>query len=341
MLIRVCLQKAGSIRSFAAKTDLVTSACSFACSLATFGVRCSGTLTGSRSAGAAGRMPLLDVCQLRLGEWSKKSFSVQGQSFSLASFVDNLLTTSSSPTQAVEILDDCEYYLKQRWGLVYGEDSREYITCKGDCRPMQVPNCWSKVTTMKSLGHHLQDDNGINDCFKAVTGAMWRSFYGNLTQGLLSSSEKVKARFLNANILAVASSRWARWPYQKSYGSGLDSIQRKMLAHLLQIKPAEGEPFDAFVQRRHIICGHKASSVGRWSSKWAQGVVNWSEHVERRHDPKAWSHTALGWHDSQWLHFRRLIESSIGESRTRTRCIRGAPQRRWEEGLQLARQVVQ
>ena len=306
---------------------------------AIFKARCSGTLTGSRSAGAGGRLPLFDVCQHHLQKWNANSFQIEGRSFSLASFVDNLVTTSTSPAKATEMLDSCELYLTRHWGLVYGEDSREFVICRGDTRVFHVAPLWKQVSTMKCLGHHLADDGGIFGCMKAVEGAMWRAFFGNLTGGLLRCTDKVKSRFLVTNILAVASSRWARWPYQKNVALALDTTQRKMLAHLMQIKPATGEPYDAFCQRRRLVCGKKAAAMGRWSKKWASSTVAWAAHVERRHDEKAWSHTILGWHDSSWLQLQRLLHSIAGESRTRTRCIRGAPARRWQDGLAEAKQA--
>ena len=96
---------------------------------ALFDRRCNGTLTGSRSAEAAGRLPLIDVCQVRTQEWAGKSFQVDGHSFTLASFVDNLVSTGATTENAIEILEDCEAHLKSRWGLFYGEDSREFLTC--------------------------------------------------------------------------------------------------------------------------------------------------------------------------------------------------------------------
>ena len=121
--------------------------------------------------------------------------------------------------------------------------------------------------------------NLVND---AVVGSMWRSFFGNLTPGLLRSPEKVKMRSLESSVLSVASARWARWPYQRSYGDKIDRVHRKMVASLLKIKLAEGEPHDAFCQRRHIVTGKKAASAGRWSIRWATATVNWFAHAAGR-----------------------------------------------------------
>ena len=112
------------------------------------------------------------------------------------------------------------------------------------------------------------------------------------------------------------------------------------MSSLIGIKPAEGEPWDVFCQRRHTTTGVKASKYGRWSQKWAAGIVSWAAHVERKHDNKVWSHVLLSWHGDDWLQMQRLVASSGAESRTRTRSVHGKVHRRWEEGLCEARSRV-
>ena len=73
--------------------------------------RCIGTLTGSRSASAAGRIPLLDAAINRMNHWKHLCFEADGHHFGLATFVDNLLTTGKTPETATALLDDCEAYL--------------------------------------------------------------------------------------------------------------------------------------------------------------------------------------------------------------------------------------
>ena len=81
---------------------------------------------------------------------------------------------------------------------------------------MTVNAQWKQQASMKTLGHHLDDDAGIKTCFNKTTASMWRSFYGNLSEGLLTSNETTKLRFLNTSIATIPSFRWARWPYQES-----------------------------------------------------------------------------------------------------------------------------
>ena len=115
---------------------------------------------------------------------------------------------------------------KQFTGAVYesslreqstrADDSREVLVCKGFPFIPDSATRFSRVSTIRCLGHHIQDDAGIKDCVRYVKGAMWRSFYGNLTPGLVRASVAAKMRFLQSSIRSLASFRWSRWPYQRS-----------------------------------------------------------------------------------------------------------------------------
>ncbi len=72
-----------------------------------------------------------DCAVHRHHHWKTLCFKVPGCNLALATFVDNLLTTGITPEDATAILDDCEAYLKRRWFLEYGADSREVMVCSG------------------------------------------------------------------------------------------------------------------------------------------------------------------------------------------------------------------
>ena len=55
------------------------------------------------------------------------AFRANDRTFSLASFVDNLLSTGRSPEAAIAILQDCEDYVSQHWGLKFGDESKEFM----------------------------------------------------------------------------------------------------------------------------------------------------------------------------------------------------------------------
>ena len=152
--------------------------------MATYKNRCIGVCTGSRSAAAAGRIPLLDVASRRMSTWVPNCLTQNGCSFALATFVDNLISTGSTPEGAIKILEDCAEELASHWQLSIGQESKEFIVCRGYQRDIDVPCHWQQRYTFKTLGHHIDDDAGIAGCFQHTTAAMIRSFYGNLNNGL-------------------------------------------------------------------------------------------------------------------------------------------------------------
>ena len=115
---------------------------------ATFSRRCVGLFTGSRSAGAAGRLPLLDVASHRLARWQQDALNVDGISCCLATFVDNLATIAETPEKAIRIMKDCEDELLRRWCLRIGPDSKEFMTCRVYPLPLSVPLGWEQYSEM-------------------------------------------------------------------------------------------------------------------------------------------------------------------------------------------------
>ena len=257
----------------------------------------------------------------------------------LATFVDILIVPSETPQTAVKLQELVAEYLSRHWRLHIGADSRELIACKGWQDFSGIGPEWSIRTTMKTLGHTLAADCSIEPCFRETTSSMTKAFYGNVRLGLKRCSQSRKIKFLKTCILPIACSRWARWPWQKSYAQRLDKIQRQFIAVLFDIKAMPDEDYSMFVLRRRAVTQTIARDMGPWSVEWARGVMNWSAHVKRNHDSGSWIPRLLAWHDSVWLVLRRLLHSSPGESRTRTRSFRGKVECRWEDGLVEARRV--
>ena len=201
------------------------------------------------------------------------------------------------------------------------------MVCHGYRQPFQVPSGWQQRVALDTLGHCLDDDAGISSCFKKTSASMLRCFYSNLSTGLQRASGPAKFCFLRSCVQSVAQFRWSRWPFQRSYAGRLDASKRKMLAGLLRITPHDGEPYAAFVQRRHLQSGRLATQCGRFSHAWAESLKAWNDHVTRRHDTGTWSLALLVWKDQAWLIERRVSHSSSnfwkGEFRSCTRAYRG------------------
>ena len=268
--------------------------------------------------------------------WQSLGFHGTG----IASFVDNLLAASDDAASAIRIQDDCAKHLGLRWNLHIGEDSREYLVCKNGHDNVSSAWAWSKTSSMKALGHIIDDDGGFSSCFKATIAAMLRAFFGNLDKGLKRASERAKFRFLNSCMLSVARYRFPRWPFQVSRAHAIDRLQRKLLAIIFDIRPTADESWELFSLRRKARTQALARKCGLWSKAWASALNTWNAHLERGHDKQAWTPQLLGFRDSLWLSLQRLWSSHGAESRLGTRVVQGRPSPRWQESLAVSRSFL-
>ena len=245
-----------------------------------------------------------------------------------------------SPRDALAVQHDIEQHLKQRWGLAIGADSKEILICKGWRGRTQALHGWQVQEDMKMLGHWLSHDGGYRKCFEETTAAMLRSFYGNLNAGLKRANYRCKRNFMRTCVLPIAKSRWARWAYLSTNADKLNSLQRKMISVLHGIVPRPEEAYDAFCLRRRREAHAIAKDTGLWSFEWAKSIVSWAAHVDREHDAMTWSKHLLAWHGPEWLNLQRLLWSRPGMCATNTRCMPGAPSKRWQDGLASAKQIA-
>ena len=159
----------------------------------------------------------------------------------LATFVDNLIVPSETRQNAVKLQAHVAEYLSTRWRKRPGAESRELITCKGWQEFSGIGSEWAIKTTMKTLGHTLAADCSIEPCFRETTSSMSKAFYANVRFGLKLCSPARKIKFLKTCILPIASSRWARWPWQKSYAQRLDKLQHQFVAVLFDVRAMPDE----------------------------------------------------------------------------------------------------
>ena len=72
-----------------------------------------------------------------------------------------------------------------------------------------------------------------------------------------------------------------RWPYTRSRGEQLDSIQRVMVCKYLNIRRVAGETFERFVRRRNASISAAIQEGARWSMIWRSRMIDWHAHVQR------------------------------------------------------------
>ena len=298
--------------------------------------RTCGFFTGTRTAGTAARIPLLDAAHERGPVWSQHSACYNGMSFSVTSFVDNVYSTGSTAVDAVAVLKDLELFLNNKWRLHFGEDSKEMLPTEGCIIEPHVLNGllgWTLKRSMRCLGQILASNGSIEEDFSHAKTCMWASFWANFGPALRRAPKHAKLRFLQGCVRPIASFKWSRWPWQPTYAKKLDQLQTHMLSLVFPCAPVLNEDSSDFFRRRSLNAGRLASSMGRWGAAWARSSIAWHDHVVRAHDTKNWCHYIYSFHGHSWLEAQRLAHSRAGETnRTCTRASRAKVTRRWFEG---------
>ena len=189
---------------------------------------------------------------------------------------------------------------------------------------------------MRCLGHHISNNGSIAADFHSTTTAMWNALYANLHAGLSTAPLSAKVRFLESCVRSSGSYHWSRWPFQPTYAKRIDSLQTHMIAVLENHQPRDHEDTDDFFRRRSLSAGRVAARVGRWSHRWANSIVSWSQHLIRQHDLHAFSSRIYKYRGSAWLELQR---QSFNYFRTGTRVTHEKVCARWQDTVEPAKDI--
>jgi hypothetical protein len=308
--------------------------------------RTVGALTGTRTAGLLGRIPVEDVIKHRHSAWEQLSFKTDSCALTLATYIDNLFSTGTCAEDAVAILEDCEHHLLHSWSLTIGNDSKSFMCARGCRTPDSQTVEWahSSGDTFTALGHVLSDDGRIQPCVSAALSKMWRAFYGNFGKTMRDAPLQLKIKLLDRAVLPSASCRMSRWPYQVQSAKRIDRTQTKMIRILMNLKMKQDEDPETFVRRRNRAAAHEARRRGCWSTLWRKRVTNWNEHLGRERNQNSWAAKTLHFHGKTWLQEQRRLHavgqhSSLSAGRTGTRSFPGIVHKRWHDGVDTAMTV--
>jgi len=215
-----------------------------------------------------------------------------------------------------------------------------------------VPDNYVCNQSMNVLGHHVQSDAGARAEWRSMRGKLWGCFWKNAGNRRISKqSFENKAKLLCRSVYATFAWKFGRWPYQKSIAVEMDQMQSKMVSVLIHLPFGPLETVEGYCRRKNKLAAQLCAKIGRWSLLWAAKVVDWHAHVTRSEQYGSMTAKLVKYHDAQWLFHKRacwVAEHASSSSRvtavagrTGTRLNIGQPQTRWEEGLALARSVMQ
>ena len=295
--------------------------------------RSVGGLTGSRVAGALGRVPVEDMFVKRQEHWKRWGF---GRVISAASFVDNIFAAGRSATAVACILDDATNFLRQSWRLSIKPDSRAILQVSG-ADSDDFPPHWPRTNCFPGLGHLISSDGSISDCWQNTKRQMWAAFWRNVsTAETKKFALRIRIAQMVRTVQPILVYRLTRYPFTITMAENLDRLQRKMISIAMGLRKGVDEEPAHFIRRRGREAAVFQRDMGKWSRLWANLVVGWSGHVERNTSKRSWSSKILHIRDNAELAWRR---ADMGRPFTRSKL--GFIYRRWWESVEHARSFLQ
>ena len=300
--------------------------------------RSSGSLTGSRVAGALGRIPVMSVLDKRAPLWANCGFQA-ASALTVATYVDNIYSVSGSVLGAVDILEDVERHLASDWGLQIKSSSRSVLTAAGRAIPDGHDAMkWPVQDIFPVLGHRLDSRGSSWPCWERTKQSMWGAFYRTCgAQGYKQLPHKLQNRTLNRCILPILEYRCTRWSYQETLAEDIDRVQRKMFSILAKVPRQAGENDDTYFRRRRRQVSVTCKTHGLWSIRFAERICKWDAHLCRPANRNSWAAKLLQWQGREWLAIRRARFTSG----TCTRLQPGTPCPRWHDGVASAHAALE
>ena len=291
--------------------------------------RGTGSLTGSRTAGALARLPIEDMISVKHNSWCKLGFH---QRLNVGCWVDNLYVASSTPCRAVAILCDAEDYLENVWHLRIKESSKMFMPMFNNGQEFSQVG-WAKVSEFPVLGHIVQDNGACNVCFRSAVSGAWRAFWANLSRASTGPlSLHLKLRHMTRVVNPIIFFRASRWPFSSNKAKLLDRTQRHMIRIMLGIRMLPGEDMSTFARRAGHAVLNVQRNVGSWGFGWARNIISWAAHVLRNNADACWGARVLDFRSSSELDERRRDHGN----RPHTRFSSGFTNRRWTDGVSHA-----
>ena len=293
--------------------------------------RSSGVLTGTRTAGALGRILVAIVVSAVYGDLARHAYQAGERKVVLSTWVDNLYVAAASPVACSAMLQILESGFAQ-WGVELKPGSVSLTTPAGSRSAVPagrqtLPDCPCLGATICSDSSHRQVLASLLAKIRGVSFALVK----NRGYGFLGIRKRAEVAHRAATPLVDFFVPLLR--PSASLARALDAAQFWLCSIALRMIPFAGETAAAFAQRRRWVCSSLVNELGRWSERVCLRFSNWGMHVLRReqYGNPPWYVVLLPWHDATWLDTQRRALGSSG--RTGTRVRPGRPSVRFQEAL--------
>ena len=266
----------------------------------------SNSLTGSRVAGALGRIPVEATISDRALHWRQHGFQAETTVLTVCAYIDNVFSVGRTLHGAISILEDFEFQLQQNWHLRIKPSSRACLVPRGSLESPMDQSKWPVHSSFRVLGHILEDNGSTTICWHNTRCSMWRAFFANCRKYL---RPKLALMLLQRAVLPCLDFRNTRWPAHADLGMKMDKLQRQMVASILRPKMIAGDTPEAFVRRRNRLSSAAARDMGSWSLRHCKRVVSWRNHLLRPANYRSWASILLNFKGFDWVMSRRAQNS--------------------------------
>ena len=290
----------------------------FAIASCTIASRSFGGLTGSRVAGALGRIPVraaFDTVRPDIVRWG---FHCDVPApLMMCSFVDMLYWTSHSAGGALSMAAAVQRELLQTWGLRYKDKSCLCMPVAGSPELLCVPELrlrwpgWKFVDDFPVLGMRVSSSGSCSRDVHECLTADWSAFVQNVSG---HASANLRARQKMAVLTRVGRAaldyRMTRWPQTPSLHRDLDSLQRRCGVLIENLPRRRDEPMESWARRRSRSAGALARAEGLWSARHRQRTQDWLQHLRRPQNSDSPAAVLLAYRGSSWRASRRIAMGS-------------------------------
>lgn len=301
--------------------------------------RTIGALTGSRVAGALGRIPVEATIADRALQWRQHGFQTDSSVLTVCIYIDNVFSVGRTLHGAISILEDFEFQLKQKWRLSIKSSSRGCLVPRGSLELPMNESKWPLQSSFQVLGHILENNGSTSMCWRNTRRSMWKAFFANSRKCL---RPKFGLQLLQRAVLPCLDFRNTRWPAHSALSLNMDRVQRQMVASILRPQMLSGESPEVFVRRRNRVSAAEARRMGSWSLRHCKRVLSWRDHLLRPANSRSWAALLYQFRGFEWLLQRRSQNSGgLLAGRTGTRIASGNVSTRWHDGIIFAEQHLE
>lgn len=298
-------------------------------------------MTGASSSVLLALVPIADSASSCLHLIKPLGLILGSNCFTLACWIDNLLSFGENANACVAILRILERVLFEKWGLVYGNNSKEVLILPGGT-PLDASHTaagWESKSSMKTLGSIICGNGSVVADVAETKQRVRRCWLGNLSRKALvkpnGHSIKSKIKLLDRALLPILASKAVRWPPIAPRAKWFDKFQHDLLAPSLPLPGIEGESTLQWFNRRANFTKLCLADSKSWSASIEKRQKGYLRHLARHES--LWPHILMKWRQTDWWRERRSTWGSsmadLAAGRTMTRLMAQKVQPRFHEAL--------